>query len=117
MKTTKKTKTSKKESKKFDFERSEKIAGLLGIFAPFMPSLSGECIPVFSQEFVLKNLLGLTEEEYNLNQDLLTKESQNILNAIKMQKQLLESLENRNEVPAEVVETRPAKKSRKEKVN
>ena len=112
MKTNKKTKTTK-TSKKFDFERSEKIAGLLGIFAP----LSGECIPVFSQEFVLKNLLGLTEEEYNLNQDLLTKESQNILNAIKMQKQLLESLENRNEVPAEVVETRPAKKSRKEKVN
>ena len=46
MKTNKKTKTSKKESKKFDFERSEKIAGLLGTFAPFMPSLSGECIPV-----------------------------------------------------------------------
>ena len=116
MKTNKKTKTTK-TSKKFDYERSAKIAGLLGTFAQFMPSLSGECIPVFSQEFVLKNLLGLTEEEYNLNQDLLTKESQNILNAIKMQKQLLESIENRNEVPAEVVETRPAKKGRKEKVN
>ena len=117
MKTTKKIKTAKKESKKFDFERSEKIAGLLGIFSQFMPELSGEHIPLLSQEFVMKNLLGLTEEEYKLNQDLLAKESQNILNAIKMQKKLLESLENGNEVQAEVVETRPAKKSRKEKVN
>ena len=112
MKTNKKTtKTTTKQNKKTDFERAHHIADLLSAFIQFIPQLSGETIPVLSKEFVLKNLLGLTDEEYELNERLVIEESQNILKAVLEQKKLLEGTQVSQEV-------RPAKKSRtKEKVN
>lgn len=118
MKTNKKTTKTTKTSKKFDYERSAQIAGLLGTFAQFMPQLDSGFIPLFSREFVMKDLLGLTDEEFERNETLLTAESTRILDAIRMQKNLLETLQkSADEIQTEQPVVRPAKKSRKEKVN
>lgn len=76
--------TKKKTEKKFDFERTQEIASVLGTLSQFIPQVNSDSpiAPLFSKEFLLKNLLGLTEEEYKLNDDLLKKECENILTVI-----------------------------------
>ena len=76
--------TKKKTEKKFDFERTQEIASVLGTLSQFIPQVNSDSpiAPLFSKEFLLKNLLGLTEAEYKLNDELLQKECENILTVI-----------------------------------
>jgi hypothetical protein len=76
--------TKKKTEKKFDFERTQEITAVISTLSQFIPRVDGESpiAPLFSKEFLLKNLLGLTEEEYKLNDELLQKECENILTVI-----------------------------------
>ena len=76
--------TKKKTNQKVDFVRTQQIAGVLGTLSQFIPQVNSDSpiAPLFSKEFLLKNLLGLTDEEYKLNDDLLQKECENILTVI-----------------------------------
>lgn len=105
MKTTKK---KNEQTKKVNMERTREIAEVIGSLSNFIPRIDGSSSipPLFSREFLLKNLLGLTNEEYEENNRLLEIESVNIINALK------ELTANNN-----VVEANNSKKNKKEKVN
>lgn len=74
-------KTDTKNNKtKVDWERTCSIASNIGMLAQFTPRELHQCEigPLFSREFVLKNLFGLTDEEYELNEELIKKEEEEI---------------------------------------
>ena len=74
-------KTDTKNNKtKADWERTYSIASNIGMLAQFIPREfhPGEIGPLFSREFILKNLFGLTDEEYKLNEELILKETEEI---------------------------------------
>lgn len=105
--------TNKQVSKKVDWERASNIAQVLGIYAQFFPRVDDPAIPLLSKEFVFKNLLGLTDEEYELNETLLCNETNNILESLKQAKAALEA--NGNAIEEACVAR--TKKSKKQKVN
>jgi len=105
--------TNKQVSKKVDWERASNIAQVLGIYAQFFPRVDDPSIPLLSKEFVFKNLLGLTDEEYELNETLLYNETNNILESLKQTKAALEAADN----AVEEVCVAKTKKSKKQKVN
>lgn len=111
----KETKKTKKTEKKFDFERAHHIADLLGIFTQFMPSynIDSGIIPCLSREFVFKNLLGFTDEEFLKNEELLFNEANTIIKAIAKNK---ESFEHFSNELTETISTN-TKASKKEKAN
>lgn len=101
---TKKKTTKKTETRKVDLERTERIAGVVGALSQFLPRLDNDqsISPLFSREFLLKNLLGLTDEEYELNNQLIVNESEMIMSTLKMLKdmtpeQLIESTKIKKE--------------------
>ncbi len=103
-------KTTIKKTTKADLTRAREIADVLGVLSQFIPRVDGSSgiSPLFSREFLLKDLIGLTQEEYDRNEDLLKKECGNIL---------LKSLVPQED--AQVITEAQAKKSKKskEKVN
>lgn len=104
--------TTKKTTKSTDLTRAREIADVLGVLSQFIPRVDGSSgiSPLFSREFLLKELIGLTEEEYNRNEDLLKKECGNIL-------EVLKSLVPQEQAQAiSEVQAKKSKKS-KEKVN
>lgn len=81
---TKKKETKKPVARKVDWERTERIAGVVG-------ALSHDDVtvyPLFSREFLLKNLLGLSDEEYELNNMLIANESEKILSTLEALKKM-----------------------------
>ena len=113
----KETKKTKKTEQKFDFERAHHIADLLGTFIQFMPSYNVDSgiIPCLSREFVFKNLLGFTDEEFLQNEELLFNEANTIIKAIAKNKEAFEHFSNEL---AETINTNTNKKaSKKEKAN
>ena len=111
----KETKKTKKTEKKFNFERAHHIADLLGTFTQFMPSYNVDSgiIPCLSREFVFKNLLGFTDEEFLKNEELLFNEANTIIKAIAKNKEAFEHFSNEL---AETISTN-TKASKKEKAN
>lgn len=111
----KETKKTKKTEKKFDFERAHHIADLLSTFVQFMPSYNVDSgiIPCLSREFVFKNLLGFTDEEFLTNEELLFAEANTIIKAIAKNKEAFEHFSNEfsNEINTNT------KASKKEKAN
>ena len=105
-------KTTTKKTTKADLTRAREIADVLGVLSQFIPRVDGSSSisPLFSHEFLLKDLIGLTQEEYDRNEDLLKKECGNIL-------EVLKSLVPQES--AEAISAAQAKKSKKskEKVN
>lgn len=97
--------------KTIDLTRAREIGEILGMLSQYLPRVDGSSpiAPIFSREFVLKDMIGLTDEEYKRNEDSLKNECGNILEVIKA------ILPN----AAEEMEQVPAKKTRKskEKVN
>lgn len=89
-----------------NFARTRIISETLGTLAQFTPRTDGEMgmVPLFSREFLLKNLLGLTDEEFELNERLIERESKAILTTLA---ELLKDDE----------EAAPVKKNKKTKVN
>ena len=73
-------KTTTKKTTKADLTRAREIADVLGVLSQFIPRVDGSSgiSPLFSREFLLKDLIGLTQEEYDRNEDLLKKECGNI---------------------------------------
>ena len=92
-----------------DLTRAHEIGAALGMLSQFLPRIDGSSsiAPLFSREFLLKDILGLTDDEYTRNEELLKKECGNILEVIKAL------------LPPEAQECTQAKKTRKtkEKVN
>lgn len=78
-------KTTTKKTTKTDLTRAREIAEVIGALSQFIPRVDGssDISPLFSREFLLKDLIGLTDEEYNRNEDLLKKECGNILEVLK----------------------------------
>lgn len=109
----KETKKTKKTEKKFDFERAHHIADLLRTFTQFMPSydVDSGIIPCLSREFVFKNLLGFTDEEFLKNEELLFAEANTIIQAIAKNKEAFEHFSN------EFTKETNTKVSKKEKAN
>lgn len=104
--------TTKKTTKTTDLTRAREIAEVIGTLSQFIPRVDGSSgiSPLFSREFLLKDLIGLTQEEYDRNEDLLKKECGNIL-------EVLKSLVPQES--ADAISAAQAKKSKKskEKVN
>ena len=69
----------KTENKKVDLQRAKDIAEVIGTLSQFTPRFDVENIPLFSRTFLLKNILGFTEEEIIENDKLINDESQAIL--------------------------------------
>lgn len=81
---TKKKETKKSVARKVHWERTERIASVVGALSQFLPSANDDVTvyPLFSREFLLKNLLGLSDEEYELNNMLIANESEMILSTL-----------------------------------
>ena len=79
-----KKKTVKSVKKEFDIQRTKDIADVLGILCQFIPRIdeNNGMLPLFSRQFLLKNLLGLSDEEFNLNEELIQNESELILSTL-----------------------------------
>lgn len=105
-------KTTTKKTTKADLTRAREIAEVIGALSQFIPRVDGSSgiSPLFSREFLLKDLIGLTQEEYDRNEDLLKKECGNILEVLKT----LVPQESADAISA--AQTKKSKKS-KEKVN
>ena len=69
----------KTEDKKVDLQRAKDIAEVIGTLSQFTPRFDVENVPLFSRTFLLKNILGFTEEEIIENDKLINEESQAIL--------------------------------------
>lgn len=90
--------------------RAERISNIVGSLSQFIPinyTCAFENRPLFSREFLLKNLLGLSDEEYLLNDELILNEQTDMIKAMDIQyNKLLEA-----QAIEETVE--PKKKSKK----
>lgn len=76
------TKKKETKTKKVDLQRAKDIAEVVGILSQFTPGFESENIPLFSRTFLLKNLLGFTEEELEENDILINEESNAILKSL-----------------------------------
>lgn len=76
------TKKKETKTKKVDLQRAKDIAEVVGILSQFTPGFESENIPLFSRTFLLKNLLGFTEEELEENDILINEESNVILKSL-----------------------------------
>ena len=76
------TKKKETKTKKVDLQRAKDIAEVIGILSQFTPGFESENIPLFSRTFLLKNLLGFTEEELEENDILINEESNAILKSL-----------------------------------
>ena len=88
---TKKKETKKSITRKVDWERTERIAAVIGMLSQFLPRVDDDDVtvcPLFSREFLLKNLLGLSDEEYELNNMLIANESEMILSTLEALKKM-----------------------------
>ena len=87
---TKKKETKKPVTRKVDWERTERIAGVVGMLSQFLPRVDDDVTvcPLFSREFLLKNLLGLSDEEYELNNMLIANESEMIMSTLETLKKM-----------------------------
>lgn len=97
----------KTENNKVDIQRAKDIAEVIGTLSQFTPRFDVENIPLFSRTFLLKNILGFTEEEIIENDKLINEESQAILATLEYLKG------STNQVIPESKTT----KTKKEKVN
>lgn len=102
--TKKKTET---KTKKVDLQRAKDIAEVIGTLSQFTPRFDVENVPLFSRTFLLKNILGFTEEEIIENDKLINEESQAIL----------ATLEYLKGTPNQVIPENKTTKTKKEKVN
>ena len=100
----KKTET---KTKKVDLQRAKDIAEVIGTLSQFTPRFDVENIPLFSRTFLLKNILGFTEEEIIENDKLINEESQAILSTL----EYLKGTAN------QVIPENKTTKTKKEKVN
>lgn len=92
--------------------RAERISNIVGALSQFIPinyTCAFENRPLFSREFLLKNLLGLSDEEYLLNDELILNEQTDMIKAMDMANQYNKLLEA--QAIEETVE--PKKKSKK----
>lgn len=76
------TKKTDTKTKKVDLQRAKDIAEVIGMLSQFTPRFDTENIPLFSRRFLLKNLLGFTEEELEENDILINDESNAILRSL-----------------------------------
>ena len=97
----------KTENKKVDIQRAKDIAEVIGTLSQFTPRFDVENIPLFSRTFLLKNILGFTEEEIIENDKLINEESQAILSTL----EYLKGTAN------QVIPENKTTKTKKEKVN
>lgn len=97
----------KKENNKVDIQRAKDIAEVIGTLSQFTPRFDVENIPLFSRTFLLKNILGFTEEEIIENDKLINEESQAIL----------ATLEYLKGTTNQVIPENKTTKTKKEKVN
>lgn len=97
----------KTENKKVDLQRAKDIAEVIGTLSQFTPRFDVENIPLFSRTFLLKNILGFTEEEIIENDKLINDESQAILATL----DYLKGTAN------QVIPENKTTKTKKEKVN
>lgn len=97
----------KTENKKVDLQRAKDIAEVIGTLSQFTPRFDVENIPLFSRTFLLKNILGFTEEEIIENDKLINEESQAIL----------ATLEYLKGTANQVIPENKTTKTKKEKVN
>ena len=98
-------KTIKPAVKKFDMQRTKDIAEVLGVLSQFIPRIDGSegITPLFSRQFLLKNLIGLSDEEFKLNEQLIQNESELILSTLAMLK---------GQTPDNVIEMTKVKKEK-----
>lgn len=68
--------------KKVDLQRAKDIAEVIGTLSQFTPRFDVENIPLFSRTFLLKNILGFTDEEIIENDKLINEESNAILTTL-----------------------------------
>ena len=95
--------------------RAERIANIVGSLSQFTPinyTYAFENRPLFSREFLLKNLLGLSDEEYLLNDELILNEQTDMIKAMDMASQYNKLLET--QAIEETIE--PKKKTKKKEV-
>ena len=97
----------KTEDKKVDLQRAKDIAEVIGTLSQFTPRFDVENVPLFSRTFLLKNILGFTEEEIIENDKLINEESQAIL----------ATLEYLKGTTNQVIPEKKTTKTKKEKVN
>lgn len=97
----------KTENKKVDLQRAKDIAEVIGTLSQFTPRFDVENVPLFSRTFLLKNILGFTEEEIIENDKLINEESQAIL----------ATLEYLKGTANQVIPENKTTKTKKEKVN
>lgn len=97
----------KTENKKVDLQRAKDIAEVIGTLSQFTPRFDVENVPLFSRTFLLKNILGFTEEEIIENDKLINEESQAIL----------ATLEYLKGTTNQVIPENKTTKTKKEKVN
>ena len=97
----------KTENKKVDLQRAKDIAEVIGTLSQFTPRFDVENVPLFSRTFLLKNILGFTEEEIIENDKLINEESQAIL----------ATLEYLKGTANQVIPENKTRKTKKEKVN
>lgn len=118
-KTTKQSKPAKTSLKDSidKLNRAEKIGNVLGMLAHFTPinyDLAFDNKPMFSREFLLKKLLGLTDEEYEANEQMILHEQTELIKSMELANQVLNMREAEG---ATVVEEVKPKKKEKVKVN
>ena len=101
------TKKTETKTKKVDLQRAKDIAEVIGTLSQFTPRFDVENVPLFSRTFLLKNILGFTEEEIIENDKLINEESQAIL----------ATLEYLKGTPNQVIPENKTTKTKKEKVN
>lgn len=75
----KKTET---KSRKVNLQRAKDIAEIISTLSQFTPGFASENILLFSRHFLLKNLLGFTEEELEENDSLINDEYNTILRSL-----------------------------------
>ena len=97
----------KTEDKKVDLQRAKDIAEVIGTLSQFTPRFDVENVPLFSRTFLLKNILGFTEEEIIENDKLINEESQAIL----------ATLEYLKGTANQVIPENKTTKTKKQKVN
>ena len=78
------TKKTDTKPKKVDLQRAKDIAEVIGALSQFTPRFDSENIPLFSRTFLLKNILGFTQEELEENDTLINEESNAILRSLEL---------------------------------
>lgn len=93
-------------------ERISHIIGSLSQFTPINYETAFDMKPLFAREFLLKNLLGLSDEEFVLNEELILSEQNELIKSMQLAHDVLQMQEETNGI----VEKTKSKKI-KEKVS